>query len=54
MPQMNKGGKFVFGKSIIKFDGTIQFPAQAINEYHITDDGKSIYLLEAKLLAGFV
>lgn len=28
MPQMNKGGKFIFGKSLIKEDGTIQIPPQ--------------------------
>lgn len=36
MPQMNKGGKFIFGKSIIRSDGRIQLPAQAIQEYNIT------------------
>jgi len=29
MPQMNKDGKFIFGKSIISKDGSIQFPLQA-------------------------
>lgn len=32
MPQMNKGGKFIFGKSLIKDDGTLRFPKQAIEE----------------------
>ena len=35
MPQMNKGGKFIFEKSLIHNDGTIQIPAQAIEEYCI-------------------
>nr|WP_288547538.1 hypothetical protein [uncultured Blautia sp.] len=43
MPQMNKGGKFIFGKSLIHNDGTIQIPAQAIKEYCIVDEGK-VYL----------
>ena len=35
MPQMSKGGKFIFGKSLIQQDGTIQIPKQAVEEYHI-------------------
>ena len=40
MPRMNKGGKFIFGKSLIKEDGTLQFPEQAIQEYDIMSEGK--------------
>lgn len=29
MPQMNKGGKFIFGNSLIRKDGTLQIPPQA-------------------------
>ena len=29
MPQLNKGGKFVFGLSLIHDDLTVQFPTQA-------------------------
>ena len=47
MPQMNKGGKFIFGKSLIHNDGTIQIPAQAIEEYCIVDEEKYICLVEA-------
>ena len=43
MPQMNKGGKFIFGKSLIRTDGTLRIPPQAMEEYHITDEGK-VYL----------
>ncbi len=43
MPQMNKGGKFIFGKSLIRNDGILQFPKQAIKEYDITAVGK-VYL----------
>ncbi|MCH1942288.1 hypothetical protein [Holdemania massiliensis] len=53
MPQMNKGGKFIFGKSIIKIDGTVQFPAQAISEYHITDEGKVYLFTGSKITGGF-
>lgn len=31
MPQLNKGGKSVFGKSFIHEDRTIQLPEQAIS-----------------------
>ena len=43
MPQMNKGGKFIFGKSLIRTDGTLRIPPQAMEEYHIADEGK-VYL----------
>ena len=32
MPQMNPGGKFVFGASVIRPDGRVQFPPQAVAE----------------------
>lgn len=53
MPQMNKGGKFVFGKSIIKSDGAIQFPTQTISEYHITAEGKVYLFTGSKITGGF-
>ncbi|WP_428769754.1 hypothetical protein V1L52_11360 [Treponema sp. HNW] len=43
MPHMTKGGKFIFGKSLIKQDGTVQLPTQTVEEYNITADTK-IYL----------
>ena len=54
MPQMNKGGKFIFGKSLIRDDLTIHLPTQALTEYNTTIEGKSIFLLEAGSLAAFV
>ena len=33
MPQMNKGGKFIFGESEIQSDGRVQLPPQAVDEY---------------------
>ncbi len=53
MPQMNKGGKFIFGKSIIHEDGTVQIPPQAIDEYHITDDGRVYLFTGSKITGGF-
>ena len=49
MPQMNKGGKFIFGKSLIRTDGTLRIPPQAMEEYHIADEGKVYLLPEVRL-----
>ena len=43
MPQMNKGGKFIFGESVIRQDGRVQFPPQAVEEYRIAGEGVSVY-----------
>ena len=43
MPQMNKGGKFIFGKSLIRENGELQIPIQAVQEYNIAIEGK-VYL----------
>lgn len=53
MPQMNKGGKFIFGKSLIREDGTIHIPVQAINEYRITDEGRVYLFTGSKSTGGF-
>ena len=53
MPQMNKGGKFIFGKSIISKDGSIQFPLQAIEEYNIFNDTKIYTFTGSKKNGGF-
>ena len=39
MPQMNKGGKFIFGKSRIREDRTIRLPDQAVREYGAASEG---------------
>lgn len=48
MPQLNKGGKFVFGLSIIYPDLTIHIPPKTLLEYDATRDGKLLSLQEAK------
>ncbi len=40
MPQMNKGGKFIYGISVVRSDGGVQLPTHAIEEYRIADEGK--------------
>ena len=51
MPQMNKGGKFIFGKSLIRDDLTIHLPTQALTEYNATAEGK-IYLFTGSKVTG--
>lgn len=53
MPQMNKGGKFIFGKSIIRDNGVIRFPEQAIREYDIAVEGKVYLFTGSKSTGGF-
>ena len=50
---MNKGGKFIFGKSIIRNDGIIQIPEQAIHEYGITSEGRVYLFTGSKSTGGF-
>ena len=51
MPQMNKGGKFIFGKSLIRDDLTIRLPTQALIEYNATAEGK-VYLFTGSKVTG--
>nr|WP_322171203.1 hypothetical protein [Acutalibacter sp. M00118] len=53
MPQLNKGGKFVFGKSLIRQDGKIFLPPQAVEEYDICIEGKVYIFTGAKATGGF-
>lgn len=53
MPQLNKGGKYVFGLSIIGNQNRIQIPTQALTEYNITREGKIIIFTGAKVTGGF-
>ncbi len=50
---MNKGGKFIFGRSIIKENGSIQLLEQAIEEYDITKDRKVYLFTGSKSTGGF-
>ena len=54
MPQMNKGGKFIFGKSLIREDGVIQFQSRRfVNTTSLWKD-EFIYLQQARVQADFV
>ncbi len=53
MPQMNKGGKFIFGKSFIRENLTIHFPQQALIEYNATAEEKVYLFTGSKITGGF-
>jgi len=53
MPQIIKGGKYVFGWSMIKDDFSIQFPIEAINEYDICSEGRIFLITGSKTTGGF-
>lgn len=53
MPQMNKGGKFIFGKSLIRDDLTVHLPAQALTEYSAASEGKVYLFTGSKITGGF-
>ena len=53
MPQLNKGGKFVFGKSLVREDGSLCLPEQAVREYHIGKEGWVYLFTGAKSTGGF-
>ena len=53
MPQMNKGGKFIFGKSRIREDGSLHFPPQTLSEYSISSEGKLYLFTGSKSTGGF-
>jgi hypothetical protein len=53
MPQIGKGGKFVFGWSVINDDYSVKLPDMAVKEYGITSDGKVIITSGSKTTGGF-
>lgn len=53
MPQMNKGGKFIFGESVIRSDGRVQLPPQAVAEYDIAAEGRVYLFTGSRSTGGF-
>lgn len=53
MPQLNKGGKYVFGWSVIGRDGTIRFPPEALAEYGLLGDQSVIIFTGSRSTGGF-
>jgi bifunctional DNA-binding transcriptional regulator/antitoxin component of YhaV-PrlF toxin-antitoxin module len=54
MPQLVKGGKYVFGWSRISNNGGIVIPAEAVNEYGLVPGMKLILLSASKTSGGFI
>ena len=44
MPQLNKGGKYVFGWSKIADDRTVHFPPMVLTEYDLVSQIRKCYL----------
>lgn len=53
MPQLNKGGKFVFGKSLVREDLSLCLPPQAVEEYDICSEGR-VYLFTGAKATGLL
>jgi len=49
----DKGGKFVFGLSVVNEELTIHIPPQALSEYHATRDWRVIIFTGSKITGGF-
>ena len=54
MPQLVKGGKYVFGWSKIQPDGSIQIPEEAVWEYNYSSGEKVIIMSGSKTSGGFI
>jgi hypothetical protein len=53
MPQMNKGGKWVFGWCVVSAAGEIQIPPAAYAEYGFQPGGAIVYLRGSHRSGGF-
>ena len=53
MPQIAKGGKYIYGWSIIKSDKSINLPKMILEEYKISDKDKYILFTGSKTTGGF-
>lgn len=53
MPQLNPGGKFVFGKSLVRSSGEVRIPPIAVREYDITAEGRVYLFTGSKSTGGF-
>lgn len=53
MPQMNRGGKFIFGGSVIGLGGLVQLPPQAVEEYSIAAEGRVYLFTGSRSTGGF-
>jgi bifunctional DNA-binding transcriptional regulator/antitoxin component of YhaV-PrlF toxin-antitoxin module len=54
MPQLVKGGKHVFGWSLIRDNGSIIIPAEAFEEYKLTPGADIVLFSGSKTSGGFI
>jgi bifunctional DNA-binding transcriptional regulator/antitoxin component of YhaV-PrlF toxin-antitoxin module len=54
MPQLERGGKYVFGWSQISKNGTVVIPAEAVNEYGLKPGMEIILISGSKSSGGFI
>ena len=53
MPQMTKGGKYIFGWSKIGKDGKLTFPTMAVEEYKLQEETYIYIVSGSKQTGGF-
>ncbi len=53
MPQLVKGGKYIFGWSKIRNNGHVKIPSEAFQEYQIFNDKNLILISGSKSSGGF-
>ncbi|ASA20744.1 hypothetical protein [Paenibacillus donghaensis] len=53
MPQITKGGKFVFGWSVVRSNGQVRLPDMAAEEYNIASEGKVVLFTGSAKTGGF-
>jgi hypothetical protein len=54
MPHLSKGGKYIFGWSRVAVDGRVIIPDEALREYCLESDEKTILISGSKRSGGFV
>lgn len=52
MPQLERGGKYVFGWSVLRPDGSVPLPPEAVAEYALPEDGTVAVLSGSKTSRG--
>jgi hypothetical protein len=53
MPQLEKGGKFVFGWSRVRDDGSLTLPDEAVQEYGLAEVNRIFLMSGSKTSGGF-
>ena len=54
MPQMTKGGKYIFGWSRIRVNGELIFPRMAVDEYKLKEENHIYIVSGSKQTGGLV